>query len=151
MATAGRRARLGSADSGRALDRDSGAGQPRRAGGVSGERAGGSRAVGRTAGDDRDRERRPGKYVRAAARAHPEVRWRFHAGPLGFAEAIERGLREVRHDWVYLLNSDVALDPQALCALAPHRDSRTFSIASQIVLKDPTRYREETNCGALLI
>ena len=84
-------------------------------------------------------------------RAYPEARWRFHAGPLGFAGAIQRGLREVRYGWVYLLNSDVALDPQALCALAPHRDSRSFSIASQIVLKDSTRYREETNWGALLI
>jgi len=82
---------------------------------------------------------------------HPQVRWEFCARPLGFARAVRAGLKAARYDWVYLLNNDVALDPAALRALAPHRDGRTFSVASQILLKDQTRFRDETNWGALLI
>jgi GT2 family glycosyltransferase len=60
-------------------------------------------------------------------------------------------LRAARYDWVYLLNNDVVLEPLALCSLAPHRSSTTFSIASHIVLKDTTRFRDETNWTTLLV
>jgi GT2 family glycosyltransferase len=60
-------------------------------------------------------------------------------------------LRAARYDWVYLLNNDAILEPPALCSLAPHRASKTFSIASQIVLKDTTRFRDETNWTTLLV
>jgi radical SAM protein with 4Fe4S-binding SPASM domain len=83
--------------------------------------------------------------------AHPLVRWRFFAEPLGFAAAIAAGLRAARCDWVYLLNSDAALDAQALAALAPHRAAATFSVASQILLKDRTRFRDETNWTTLFV
>ncbi|HEV2446054.1 MAG TPA: SPASM domain-containing protein, partial [Candidatus Sulfopaludibacter sp.] len=88
------------------------------------------------------------RHLRAA---HPLVRWRFIAEPLGFAAAIAAGLRAARFDWVYLLNSDVALDPQSLAALAPHRAETTFSVASQIRLKDQTRFRDETNWSTLFV
>jgi GT2 family glycosyltransferase len=87
----------------------------------------------------------------ALRRAHPEAGWQFHARPLGFTGAIRAGLRTVRHDWVYLLNSDVVLERAALGELALLRRGGTFSIASQIVLKDTTRFRDETNWGALLV
>jgi len=64
---------------------------------------------------------------------------------------VRAGLRAARHDWVYLLNNDVVLEPLALCALAPHRACRTFSIASHIVLKDTTRLPDETNWTTLLV
>jgi len=83
--------------------------------------------------------------------AYPEIRWLLYARPLGFAGAVRMGLQAARHDWVYLLNNDVALDSLALRALAPHRASETFAIASQIFLKDTTRYREETNWSTLLV
>jgi MoaA/NifB/PqqE/SkfB family radical SAM enzyme/GT2 family glycosyltransferase len=90
------------------------------------------------------------RYERLRA-ANPLVRWRFFDEPLGFAEAVAVGLRAARFDWVYLLNSDVVLDRQALAALAPHRSPETFSIASQILLKDTTRFREETNWTTLFV
>jgi GT2 family glycosyltransferase len=82
---------------------------------------------------------------------HPGVRWLFRRRPTGFAKAVRAGLRAARYGWVYLLNNDVVLEPGALCELASYRDHRTFSIASQILLKDTTRYRDETNWGALVI
>jgi len=84
-------------------------------------------------------------------REHPQVLWLFSRRPVGFAGAVRAGLRAARYDWVYLLNNDMALDPAALRELAPCRDDRTFSIGSQIVLKDTTRFREETNWTTLLI
>jgi len=36
--------------------------------------------------------------------------WQFSAEPLGFPEAIRRGLAVARHEWVYLFNSDMELD-----------------------------------------
>lgn len=84
-------------------------------------------------------------------RAYPETRWAFHPRPLGFARAIDAGLRMARYGWTYLLNNDVVLDPKALHAVMPLRNAQVFSIASQVVLKDTTRFREETNWGSLMI
>jgi GT2 family glycosyltransferase/MoaA/NifB/PqqE/SkfB family radical SAM enzyme len=82
---------------------------------------------------------------------YPDVRWQFHAEPLGFGGAIRAGLRRARYDWVYLLNSDVVLDEAALAAIGTQRDPSVFSIASQIVLKDQTRFRDETNLTTLFL
>jgi GT2 family glycosyltransferase/MoaA/NifB/PqqE/SkfB family radical SAM enzyme len=82
---------------------------------------------------------------------HPEVRWQFHGLALGFGGAVRAGLRSVRHDWVFLLNSDIVLEPSALGVLAPMRSGETFSVASQIVLKDTTRFRDETNWTTLIV
>jgi radical SAM protein with 4Fe4S-binding SPASM domain len=84
-------------------------------------------------------------------RANPAVRWRFYPRPLGFAGAVVAGLRLVRHDWVYLLNSDAVLDPGALLPVTSLRSGGVFSIASQIVLKDSSRFRDETNWSTLLV
>ena len=92
----------------------------------------------------------PGPYRELRA-AYPEFRWQFHPRPLGFAGAIQAGLRGARYDWVYLLNSDVVLDPRALAAAAGCRHPLVFSIASQIVLRDPTKFRDETNWTTLFL
>jgi radical SAM protein with 4Fe4S-binding SPASM domain len=84
-------------------------------------------------------------------RANPAVRWRFCRRPLGFAGAVAAGLRLVHHDWVYLLNSDAVPDSGALLQVAALRSAGVFSIASQIVLKDPSRFRDETNWSTLLV
>ena len=76
--------------------------------------------------------------------AHPQVHWQFHPQPLGFNGAIEAGLRDVRHDWTYLLNSDMRLAPTAIAALLPYRDASVFSLTSQIFFADANRRREET-------
>ena len=72
------------------------------------------------------------------------VKWHFEPRSLGFNSAIARGLQFVAHDWVYLLNSDMTVAPNALSALLKLRDERTFAVASQIFLADPNRRREET-------
>lgn len=74
----------------------------------------------------------------------PNVRWEFHAEALGFNGAIEAGLRLVRYDWVYLLNSDMRLEDDAIACLLPYRASMVFGLTSQIFFSDPARRREET-------
>jgi radical SAM protein with 4Fe4S-binding SPASM domain len=83
--------------------------------------------------------------------SYPGIRWDFHERALGFSKAVAAGLRMARFDWVYLLNNDVVLDPGALEVLAPCRGSSVFAIASQVLLKDETRFREETNWTALFL
>ena len=75
---------------------------------------------------------------------YAQVRWLFSKSPLWYSAAIRRGLAAARHDWVYLLNSDMLLDAQALESLLPWRAPRVFSIASQVFFRDPGRRREET-------
>lgn len=82
---------------------------------------------------------------------HPKVHWEFSDEPLGFCGAVSMGLRLVRFDWVYLLNSDMVLEPGALEEAGRHRNAAIFSVASQIVLKDETRFRDETNWTRLFI
>jgi GT2 family glycosyltransferase/MoaA/NifB/PqqE/SkfB family radical SAM enzyme len=93
----------------------------------------------------------PPSSYRALRSLHPEVRWQFHPAALGFAGAIAAGLPQVRNDWVYLLNSDAVPEPDALAAACGLRDAATFSIASQILLRDRTRFREETNWTTLFL
>lgn len=74
----------------------------------------------------------------------PQHDWQFHAQALGFNGAIAAGLAAARHDWSYLLNSDMRLDADALAQLLPYRQAHVFSITSQIFFTDPARRREET-------
>jgi len=92
----------------------------------------------------------PGKYGRLR-RQFSQCRWLFATRPLGFNEAVRRGLRAGCGEWVYLLNNDVVIDAEALARLLAHRAPQVFSIGSQILLKDATRYREETNWTAFLM
>ena len=50
-----------------------------------------------------------------------------------------------------LLSSQLVLDPRALAAAAGCRHPLVFSIASQIVLRDPTKFRDETNWTTLFL
>jgi radical SAM protein with 4Fe4S-binding SPASM domain len=93
----------------------------------------------------------PASNYASLVASHSAVRWQFHARPLGFSRAIDVGLRAVEFDWVYLLNSDAVLEPSALEALSGHRDTRCFAVASQIFLKDTTRFRDETNWTTLFV
>jgi GT2 family glycosyltransferase/glycosyltransferase involved in cell wall biosynthesis len=82
--------------------------------------------------------------------------WIFRSRPLWFREAIAVGVDRAIHDWVYLLNSDMVVDPLALHEASKWRDPVVFAIASQIFFQDPSRRREETglteirNVGKLL-
>ncbi len=72
------------------------------------------------------------------------VVWVHHAEPLAFAAAVSLGLKRARFGGVYLLNSDMMLDPEALAEAARWRAAHVFAIASQIFFADPSRRREET-------
>ncbi len=74
----------------------------------------------------------------------PQVRWQFHAQGLGYNGAVAAGLLAVSHDWVYLLNSDMRLEPDALAQLLPLRAAHVFAVTSQIFFVDGKRRREET-------
>jgi len=80
--------------------------------------------------------------------AHPRVEWIFDERPLGFSGAVRRGLESARHGWVYLLNNDMCLDPDALVEALRWRAASVFAVASQIFFKDTSRRREETGWGA---
>jgi GT2 family glycosyltransferase len=75
---------------------------------------------------------------------HQQVRWLFSERPLWYSGAIRVGLAAARFDWVYLLNSDMMLDPMALESILKLRSPKVFSIASQVFFRDPSRRREET-------
>ena len=79
----------------------------------------------------------------------PEVRWLLHEQALGFGGALERGLAAARFGGVYLHNSDMALEDNALATLLPWRAAHVFAIASQIFFDDPQKRREETGWGDL--
>ena len=74
----------------------------------------------------------------------PHIRWIHEMRPLGFTTAVLRGLRETRFGAVYLLNSDMLLERDALVSLMPWRLPHIFAISSQIFFQEANRRREET-------
>jgi GT2 family glycosyltransferase len=74
----------------------------------------------------------------------PDWHWHFHRRALGFHGAIRAGLARIETSWVYLLNSDMRLAPDALQQLLPWCAEDVFAIASQIEFADASRRREET-------
>ncbi len=80
---------------------------------------------------------------------HPQVHWQFHVPALGFGGALAEGLAAVRFGAVYLHNSDMAIEPDALALLLPWRQPQVFAVASQIFFDDPSKRREETGWGDL--
>jgi len=84
------------------------------------------------------------QYYVGLRAAHPRFEWQFHERALGYNGAICAGLAAARHDWTYLLNSDMRLDRRALVELLPYRQPHVFAVTSQIFFEDATRRREET-------
>jgi GT2 family glycosyltransferase len=82
-------------------------------------------------------------YAEVAAR-FPDVQWVHSDEPLGFAEAVERGLGLARHGATYLLNNDMTVEADTLAELLRLRDPRAFAVASQIVTPETQGRREET-------
>ena len=74
----------------------------------------------------------------------PEALWLVEPRPLGFVQAIGRGLEVARYQGVYLLNNDMTLEPEALQEVLRWRAPNIFAVASQILFHDPDRRREET-------
>ena len=74
----------------------------------------------------------------------PEVEFVHADLPLGFVDAIERGVARARYDWTYLMNNDMTLDVDTLSALLPSRSDDVFAVASQIYQQSADGRREET-------
>lgn len=50
----------------------------------------------------------------------------------GFAPTVNRGVRAAKFSWVYVLNNDVALEPNTLCPLIAHFDDpQVFAVSGQ--------------------
>ncbi|HET7797821.1 MAG TPA: glycosyltransferase, partial [Nevskia sp.] len=59
---------------------------------------------------------------------YPMADWQFHDRALGFNGAIAAGLERANHDWTYLLNSDMRLEPAALHEVLAQRRPWVFAI-----------------------
>jgi GT2 family glycosyltransferase len=88
----------------------------------------------------------PDRYSDLMAR-FPAMNWQLHARPLGFSGALAQGLAAARFGGVYLHNSDMTIEQDALIQLLPWRTPQVFAIASQIFFDDPKKRREETGWG----
>jgi len=89
-------------------------------------------------------------YVHLAAE-YPCVRWEHSEEPLGFTDAISRGIAVARYGGIYLHNSDMAVEPDAIATMLPWRSPNVFAIASQIFFDDSAKRREETGWGDLRV
>ena len=85
----------------------------------------------------------PRAGYRDVAARFADVEWIYVDAPLGFAGAIERGLRRARYDGTYLMNNDMTLDARALAELMPLRAPDVFALASQIFQHDAQSGRRE--------
>ncbi|MGH9665999.1 MAG: glycosyltransferase, partial [Bryobacteraceae bacterium] len=79
----------------------------------------------------------------ALRRQFPGVKWIFRRKALDYGGAVEFGLRLASHPWVYLLNSDMTLQPRALVEVLKLRRSDTFAAGSRIRMRDGSN--TETN------
>lgn len=74
----------------------------------------------------------------------PALVFVHNEAPLGFVGAVQRGLQQVEHDWVFLLNNDARPEKNALQALLDARRDDAFSLAARILVDDPDAALEET-------
>jgi GT2 family glycosyltransferase len=77
-------------------------------------------------------------------RRFPTVRWLSSPTASGFYDGVCAGLPVTSYHWVYLLNSDMVLDDQALAELVPWRGPGVFAVASQVFCQDPQERRQGT-------
>lgn len=74
----------------------------------------------------------------------PSIMWQHQRRALGYHGAISKLLKMTQAPWVYLLNSDMRLEPDALVEVMRWRAADVFAVASQILPADKCRRREET-------
>lgn len=77
----------------------------------------------------------PAAYSNLRAR-FPDVQWVLREQTLDYGPAVELGLARTRRPWVYLLNSDMHLQPRALAEVLELRGPGTFAIGSRIRMLD---------------
>jgi GT2 family glycosyltransferase len=63
----------------------------------------------------------------------PTVRFETARPRRGFAPTVNRGVRAAKYSWVYVLNNDVALEPNTLAPLIRHfEDQSVFGVVGQV-------------------
>lgn len=77
--------------------------------------------------------RRPADYASVEDR-HPKCTFVYSRRPLGFSAAIAAGMSCVSTGWTYLLNSDVLVNPDALCNALDCIGPDVFSVASRVTM-----------------
>lgn len=87
--------------------------------------------------------RRPADYT-SLENGHPNCKFVYFRRPLGFSAAIRAGMSHVSTGWVYLLNSDVMLSPDALRNAFDCIAPDVFSVASRVTMAG-VRKGMETN------
>lgn len=74
---------------------------------------------------------------------YPEIRVVVSKVNQGFSPTINKGIREARYDMVFLLNSDVKLEPDYFVYLIPYFDrADTFGVMGQIVNWEDDRIQD---------
>jgi GT2 family glycosyltransferase len=64
---------------------------------------------------------------------YPTVRFETATPRRGFSPTVNRGVRAAKYAWVYVLNNDVALEPNTLCPLIEHfADPPVFGVVGQV-------------------
>lgn len=81
--------------------------------------------------------------VNYLATNYPQIRVLTTTVNKGFAPTINRGIKEARYDMVFLLNSDVKLEPDYFIYLIPYFErSDTFGVMGQIVNWEDDRIQD---------
>lgn len=86
----------------------------------------------------------PRERYAALAREAGEIEWIHRETPLGFSQAVLKGVARARYDWTFLMNNDVVVAREALPALAAQRAGDVFAIGAQIDQRSANGRREET-------
>ena len=76
------------------------------------------------------------------------VDWSFEPRALGFHGAIAALIRRSSAEWVFLLNSDMRLAPDAIAQCWAWRSPDVVAVAAQLEFADSARRREETGYTA---
>ena len=68
----------------------------------------------------------PAADYAALRRIHPDIEWSFSVSALGFHGAIAQLIASETHPWVYLLNSDMRVDVDALAVVVVEEFQHVF-------------------------
>jgi len=64
---------------------------------------------------------------------YPSIRFETASSRRGFSPTVNRGVRAAKYSWVFVLNNDVALEPNTLCPLIAHfSDPSVFGVVGQV-------------------
>ena len=64
---------------------------------------------------------------------YPTIRFETASPRRGFSPTVNRGVRTASYSWIFILNNDVAMEPNTLCPLIEHfLDPSVFGVVGQV-------------------